>query len=341
LFVFFSITALYILKFAMKTPCSALPLLAAGLVLATTTLRAGPADEISAPPPPVETPSMPISQEFFVNSSVTGNTEMKQGNAKLGGVSDINTHVNYVASPQLNDDVLFRVGFDWERNSFGLFNSAPLPNTLESAYLVLGTDLVVSNKIILRIEAHPGIYSDFVSITGRDFDMPLQFGGTYLVSKDLQLIFGIQVDLKSSIPIIGLPGIRWQFADNWVLSAIPPKPQLQYLVNNSLTLYTGAEILGGTYQLNQNFGNSHGHGIGTTNSQLNNNIVDFAEVRVGGGLTWKFIPTMSLDVSAGYIPYRSFNMHSAQIGFHQDRTTFKSDFSGGAPYGEIGIKGSF
>ena len=47
-----------------------------------------------------------------------------------------------------------------------------------------------------------------------------------------------------------------------MLSAIPPKPQLQYELSKSVTLYTGAEILGGTYHLNNDFGTNHDHDAG-------------------------------------------------------------------------------
>ena len=276
-----------------------------------------------------------------MEGSTTGTSTTKQGNAKLGGVSNTNSHFNYVASPQIKDGILLRFGVDTERNSFGLPANAPLPNTLQSVNAIIGADMAFGDKIIMRAELHPGIYSDFVNVTGSDFDMPVQIGGTYLWSKDFQIILGIQIDLKSNYPLIGLPGFRWQFADKWVLSAIPPKPQLQYEFSNALTLYAGAEILNGTYHLNDDFGTDHGHGPGTNNSQLNGNICDFTEVRVGAGLTWKFTPNLSLDVSGGYMPYREFDIHADRIGYDTHSTSFKNDIGDGAPYGELGISGSF
>jgi hypothetical protein len=319
-------------------------LLAVGTgLLITPALRAGndPKDSIT---PVVAAPAadnVPVSQEFLMEGSYSGGDTIKQGNATLGDETDIHSHVNYVVSPQIKDGFLLRLGVDWERESFGLFPNAPLPNTLQSVNAIIGADFTVSDKIIMRVEAHPGIYSDWVNISSNDIDCPVQIGGTYLYSKDLQFILGIQVDLKSNLPVIGLPGVRWQFADKWVLSAIPPKPQLQYLVNNSLTLYAGGELNGGTYQMNSQFGSSHGHGPNSGNSQLNNAVCDFAEFRVGPGLTWKFTPNMSLDVSGGYIPYRSFEMHSGEIGFSDHWTAYKNDIGNGAPYGEVGISGSF
>ena len=327
----------------MKTLILPSLLIAAYCSLSAVTASAGDGkDEIAAPTvsEPAQ-PSLPISQEFTMEGSYTGKTELKQGSAPLGGVGKSNAHFNYVASPEIKDGFLLRFGVDAERNSFELPSAAPLPNTLQSVNAIIGADMAIGDKIIVRAEAHPGIYSDFVDVNWNSFDCPVQIGGTYLFSKDFQVILGLQIDLKSSIPVIGAPGFRWQFADKWVLSAIPPKPQLQYQLSNDLTLYTGLDILGGTYQLNKSFGNNHGHGIGDANSQFNNNICEYAEVRVGAGFTWKFMPNLSLDCSGGYIPYRELSVHASQIGFQIDDTTFHNNIGDGAPYAAVGISGSF
>ena len=307
--------------------------------------RADSKDELA---PTVAAPDaatqIPISQEFEIDGAYASPSETKQGNARLGGISNTYGHADYVVSPQIQDGLLLRFGVDAERNSFGLPDrSIALPNTLQSVNAIIGADIAVNDKILIRAEVHPGIYSDFVNVTGSDFDAPVQVGGTYLWSKDLQLILGVQIDLKSDIPIIGLPGFRWQFADKWVLSAIPPKPQLQYELSKSVTLYTGAEILGGTYHLNNDFGTNHDHdaGFSPEATRLNGNIADFGEFRVGAGVTWNFLPNVSLDVSGGYVPYRQFDLHSDHIEFDERALEFHNNIGAGGAYGEMGIKGSF
>jgi hypothetical protein len=313
-----------------------------GLSLSLIGRAADPKDEISPTLAPQEAaPSIPISQEFTIEGGWAGRSEVKQGDAKIGSVSNANSHFDYVASPQVRDGLLLRFGVDAERDSFSVSPNIPLPNTLQSVNAIIGADLSLGDKTIIRAEIHPGVYSDFVSVGGNDFDCPFQLGGTYLYSKNLQFIFGVQVDLKSDFPVIGLPGVRWQFADKWVLSLIPPKPQLQYELNNATTLYIGADILAGTYHVNNEFGTYHGHGPATNNAQFNNNIVDFTEIRIGAGVLWKFTPNLSLDVSAGYMPYREFSYHQDKINFDTHDTSFKNDLGSGAPYAEAGISGSF
>jgi hypothetical protein len=300
-------------------------------------------DDLSPTVTPPAVSSIPISQEFELEGAYDSGSEFKQGSARIGADDDTYGHGDYVVSPQITDAVLLRFGVDAERFSFGLPAQAPLPTTLQSVNAIIGADFAVNDKIIVRAELHPGLYSDFVNITGSDFDMPVQIGGTYLWNKNFQIIFGLQVDLKSDLPIIGLPGFRWQFADKWVLAAIPPKPQLQYELTKAVTLYAGAEILGGTYHLNDQFGSNHGHpaaGV-SNNSNLNGNIADYGEFRVGLGVTWKFAPNLSLDVSGGWVPYREYDLHPDRVGFDDSNTIFHNNLGGGGGYGEVGLSGSF
>jgi hypothetical protein len=305
-------------------------------------LQADSKDEITpAVSEPTES-SIPISQEFDIEGSYESGAEFKQGNAPIGRADDTYGHFDYVVSPQVKEGILLRFGIDGERNSFGLPAQAPLPNTLQSINAVIGADFAVNDQILLRAEVHPGLYSDFVRVTGSDIDAPVQLGGTYLWSKNFQIIFGVQLDLRSNIPFIGVPGFRWQFADKWVLSAIPPKPQLQYELNKFVTLYAGAEIIDGTYHLNDEFGTYHGHGPANIgNSQFNGNILDYTEVRLGLGVTWQFDPNVSLDVSGGYVPYREYDIHPDHIGYEINSTDFHNNLGAGGGYAEVGIKGSF
>ena len=326
---------------SMRNLFTFLALAASCSLLGIATVRAGTDTKDTLGPEITPTPSTPISQEFSVEGSYSGGATTKQGNNPLGDVANTHAHADYVISPQIKEGTLLRFGVEAERDSFSLFPKAPLPNTLQSINAIIGVDIAVNDKILIRAELHPGIYSDFVDVTGNDFDMPVQIGGTYLYSKDLQLILGFQIDLKSQIPFIGLPGVRWQFADKWVLSAIPPKPQVQYQFSNALTFYAGAEIIGGTYHLNNEFGDSHSNVTGPSNKTLNGDIVDFNEDRIGAGFTWKFTPNLSLDLSGGYIAYRQLDVHPDHIGFNISSTTFHNNIGDGAPYGEMGISGSF
>ena len=230
-------------------------------------------------------------------------------------------------------------GVDAERNDFGLPDHIALPNTLMSTNLVIGADIAVTDKILFRAELHPGIYSDFTRITGDDFDVPVQFGATYLYSKDLQIILGGQIDLKSDVPFIVIPGIRWQFADDWVLSAHPAEAATAILAEQGdHALRRGRDHRRHLPSQRPVWHRPRQHDSSRPGRSLNDKIVDFNEDRVGVGATWKFQPNLTLDVSTGYVAYREFDIHedpglppSVSTG-----TIYHQNIGDGAPYGGSG-----
>src|SRR5205085_1594291 len=134
--------------------------------------------------------SMDVSQELDVEYGYIGSAGTRGGGVNVGSVDEHSADLKYVVSPQLNKDLLFRIGFEWQRFSFGVPDRAPLPSALQQASLVLGFDYQVTDEWLMRVEVQPGVYSDFRDITFRDVDAPLVIGAAYLASADLQWFLG-------------------------------------------------------------------------------------------------------------------------------------------------------
>ena len=211
-------------------------------------------------------------------------------------VNEQNADIKYVVSPQINKDLLLRFGFEWQRFSFGVPDGAPVPNTLQQASAVLGFDYQIADEWLLRVEVEPGMYSDFRDITWRDVDMPMVIGGAYLASPDLQWIIGLRIDARTQYPVLPAVGIRWKFSEAWTLDLMPPKPRLEYDVNERLQLYAGAEFQFGTYAVGENFGTPRGQ------PKEDNAIVDYLEIHFGSGFSWKIMPNVTIEAEAGIVP---------------------------------------
>jgi hypothetical protein len=264
-------------------------------------------------------------------SSVFGG-KAKVGDVKFGSVNEQATHFTYVASPQLKDNLLLRVGVDYERYSFGLPSTQkvggftlPLPNTLQSTAMVVGADWTMNDQWIFRFQAQPGVYSDFQDVSARDVNVPFIIGGSYIVDKDLQWFMGVSVDLWREYPVIPGAGVRWKFAEEWTLFFVLPKPRIQYELNERVTLFAGANIKSGTYRVSEEFGRDHGR------TGLNNAIVDYTEIRLGTGVEWQALPSLGVTLEGGYVPTRTFDYHRAS-------TRVKVE---GAPYIELAAKAKF
>ncbi len=267
-----------------------------------------------------------VGHEASAGISYSGNGNIKQGNRSLGDADSIHNHVNYVATFRVTEKIHGRAGFDWDRHSFGLPDGTPLPNTLQQTSLRLGFDAELSDKWVMRLEASPGIYSDFQDISGKDFNAPVILGFSYFVNSRLQWVFGLSADFRREIPVLPGAGVRWQFADDWTLNFILPNPKLEYQIDPTLSIFIGADLLGGTYAVSEKQGN----GIGQPN--LNNEIIEYTEARVGGGLEYKFHPAVSLQAEAGAVVYRKFSYENENLNVKADEPV---------PYGAISVKATF
>ena len=236
---------------------------------------------------------MALSQELDADYSYVGGAPTHQGNAHLGDVTEQHADIKYVLVPQVSRDWLLRFGAEWQIFSFGVPGRIPFPDTLQQVNAVIGFDAQIADQWLLRVEWQPGVYGDLRDVDFRNFDAPLVIGGSYLASADLQWVFGMLIDLRSQFPVLPAPGVRWQFAGDWTLDLILPRPRLEFEVSERLQLYVGADVKTGTFTVGDHFGRDHGI------PKLDHATLDYFEGRAGAGLVWKAWPTVSLEVEGG------------------------------------------
>ena len=269
--------------------------------------------------------SMNISHELDVNYGYVGGAGTRGGGLKVGDVDEHSADVKYVLSPQVTNNLLLRFGAEWQRFDFGVPHRAPMPDVLQQASVVLGFDYQLADQWLVRLEVQPGIYSDFHDVSWKDVDAPLVLGAVYLANADLQWIFGLRMDLRSQYPVLPAVGVRWKYADEWTLNFILPNPRLEYELNEKLLLYFGATLEAGTFRVGDDFGSEHGLPV------LDGEMVDFLEIRIGPGCSWKLAPNLTLEAEAGLMPYRALDFFNADIVFR----------SHNAPYGQLAIHAKF
>jgi len=266
-----------------------------------------------------------ISQEIEATYGATSASRTNVSPFRNASVSEQSTQFQYVLSYAVPERPIVRLGVGYDRYDFGFAGPGLIPETLQSLRLVAGIDLKISD-ILMRIEAQPGFYGDNRGFNTGDFNCPIVFGASYLTSKDVQWILGLSYDGNRSYPIMGGLGVRWKFADRWVLNFVPPDPRLEYKASDDLTLFAGAHLINSTFRVSDSFGAvPHGR-------VYNNAIVEYTEVRTGAGASWKLRGKGTLDVELGYEAYRDFDYHKVGDDFQT---------KSGAFYGQAGFKLNF
>src|ERR1700730_10206190 len=128
-----------------------------------------------------ESSASALSYELNAESSFLGRGGVSAGSKNFGNITEISSSASFVLSAQVRDTVLLRLGVEWQRYSFDPEARSPVPDSLQGLDLAIGADLQIAPAVLLRIEAHPGIYSEFHGVSWQDFNVPFEVAGTYLV----------------------------------------------------------------------------------------------------------------------------------------------------------------
>lgn len=263
--------------------------------------------------------------EFEAEVGYIGRGEVHRG-FREAEIDEDHVSARFVYTPRIKFGIL-RLGAGYERFGFG-FNSPEhfeVPGGLQSATAIIGLDTKFGDSILVRFEAQPGFYSG-THLETDTFRAPFIFGGTYLFSDTLQFVLGVSVDYDRDNPVFPGVGVRWRFASNWVLNAVMPNPRLEWEVTPAITLFGGAELKGGTYRVDYDFGDQSG------NPGLNRAVVSYSEIRVGLGMDWKLNDQIKFSVEGGYLAWREIDFHRTNVRYHHEE---------GAPYAAVSVRGAF
>jgi len=270
-------------------------------------------------------PSWLRSGEYLAEDTYVADANVRRGDQVVRDFTESDSILRFVLTPRTRLGVL-RLGAEWERFTFDFPNGAQLPDTLQSASLVIGLDTQFSDSILLRLEAQPGFYGTN-DLGYNDFNMPFIIGGTYIYNPNVQIVLGVGVDIERKYPVIPGAGIRWKFARYWVLNAVLPTPRLEFEAAKNVTLYLGANIKETGFRVGNHFGDTHG-----MDDRLNHALLTYSEVRTGLGVVWKISSILTLNAEAGYEPYRTFDFYRVDVRYRED---------GSAPYGMLSLHGAF
>lgn len=269
-------------------------------------------------------PLAKLTGEYSFEETYVGEASVTRSHRQISDFDEHDTTFEFILTPRIKLGVL-RLGVAWERYSFGFPAHTPLPNTFQSANLVIGIDTQISDSILLRFEAQPGFYGTN-NADADQINCPFLVGGTYIYNPSLQFILGVSVDVERDYAVIPAAGIRYRFNRDWLANLVLPTPRLEYSGVKNFTFYLGANIKQTNFRMEDDFGDMHG------NPKLNHAVLSYDELRGGIGADWKMTSWATLSVEAGYQPYRSFDFYRADVRYHED---------GSAPYGMISIHGAF
>lgn len=266
-----------------------------------------------------------IGQLATTTASYSGPARISAGTARLGDVDAFSTSLRYIWQKRASDEYGWSVGLWWERFGFGVPVGSPVPNTVQTLALDLGNSWQFADRWTLRTSLRPGLQSDFEDISATDLNATALLALAFIQSTNLTWIAAVTVDPRRDLPVIGGLGVRWRIAEDWTLSAVLPKPTLEYQLGAGWTAYAGGELVGGAWRVGDSFGTRTGR------PALNDQTVTFREIRVGAGLDRRWAKQLAAGIEVGWMMDRRFVYNKANLQLNGD----------GAPYVGVTFTGGF
>jgi hypothetical protein len=290
-----------------------LPLLAASLLAGALSLNA----QVGRPNAKVAD----FDNSYTLTFNSGGDADLERGSTKLGELSYRSARFSWQGtSPWGESGMSVVYGVTVEQFWLSPDDTLPLPEDLGSVAAVLGLRMPLSQQWILSATLRPGVYSDFEDTGTRDLNVPTLLTATYLQSRELAWVFGLNVNFFNENPVLPALGVRWQFDPNWTLTVGYPRTGIGYKATERLNLGVGATAEGGSFHVGQRLA----PGIRRT-------LLDFTEFRVGASASYKITETFSATVDLGWVARREFDYFDKN---------WSVDGSGGLAFG-IALEGKF
>lgn len=266
-----------------------------------------------------------LTSTYSASISYTAEGEVERHGKDLGDLSVTWTRASYALSGSIDDRWRWHAGPWFEFTHFDVSPRALLPDEGYVTALQLGGVWQINPRWTARLDIRPGLYSDFEDISGSDFNAPFVVAVTYASSSNVLWVLGLGVNWRSDLGTIGGPGVRWQFAEDWTLNLVLPKPTIDYQLTRDVAVYAGGEWRSSYFRVNEHFGTSRSRPV------LNDDDFTYRELRALAGARWAFSRQLYVNLEGGYAFNRRAEFRDADV-------TMKID---GAPFVQLGVGGAF
>lgn len=297
-----------------------------GYSLATLAMPAAAQNPDSAPMPEITSPESEVMRpqdSVDFRSSYVGPNEIREPHGHGGRPHTVYGSAEYVHQHPIARGVLLRTGLTWNRMDFG-GTEAPIPGVLQSAAAVIGADVLLGEKLGFRIEARPGIYSDFEQVGWDDFDARAIIAAEYRYSPNIRLIGGVRFTGMGEYPVLPIAGASFRFTEKFSLDLIYPDLKFEYRPSEHWEWNLGISFVSGSFR-------THLSGLDDDDADLRDAMVNYFESRPTLGVVYRGFAGMDVFADVGVAMGRKFDYFR----------TGKEAIIGAAPFLEMGLRARF
>ncbi len=209
---------------------------------------------------------------------------------------------------------------------FGSQNSiGAIPNRFTNLTIGLGADYRFLDRFFLRADFLPelSLNDGDTSLESVSFTLTSVVG--YRASDSVLFFGGVLVQSHLEFPVIPVVGARWMINRQWTLEAGIPKTALTFALTSDWELFASGQLKTSQFRTEEGFAIDDG------DEELGDDWLSYLDIRVAGGIAYKFGQTTRIGLETGASVYRRFAFSDAD---------FEVD-AGPAPYAAVQLTISF
>lgn len=205
----------------------------------------------------------------------------------------------------------------------------PLPEKAQSFTLQASYRQRLDERWTVLASVKPGFHNADDAFNSEGFGVQVGAVGLYRSSDSFTWAFGViyRSLAENDRRVLPALGFDWRPSGPWSVSVGFPRSAVTYTVSSQVRVSFGVSARGGTYYVKEP--------VGAALSSLppvRDTVLDYAEIRLGFGLTYRPVPELELSATAGAIVYQNFDYYDRGYQLDAEDTT---------PYVGFGAKYSF
>jgi hypothetical protein len=213
----------------------------------------------------------------------------------------------------LRQDLFLGYGLKLEHFDIDAPASVPLPDRLQGLAVELSATRVFSPEWTGTVVLSPGLYAASGDFGGDAFNVPVLALATWRSGPDLSLFGGARYDGFSDTPVIPFLGVRWQATPEVTLTVGAPRTEVSYRGAGDREWFFGASFQGGGFAVDD-----AALPVPAGYPRLRDTVVDYREIRIGGGLRMPLGEGLRLELEAGWMVDRRFDYHERSLEVKTD-----------------------
>lgn len=282
-----------------------------GLLNILPTYRAGDTNR----PSPVQAP---------VETSYTGPGRAEFLGMKSGHSDAFQAGINLFTPVPLNDRWIIPLGLASQNILLDPVAGAPVPERINTLSLTTGVGHRFNDDWMILGMFSTTLYQ-FNGVDGGDLGFSGGVSAMWRYRPSLVFRLGLMISPDSDLRVVPLVGAEWHIHDHWDLRLMLPQPRLVYQPDRHWSFHLGGNMVGTTFRTGETFGSS------IQQSPYNDALGTYRDIRVGGGVGYRFNRMLQVEAEAGHSVSR-------QIDYTRVGETLR--FSP-APYVRLGLNLGF